>query len=208
MREPFTALSTVGVPLDRPNVDTDAIIPARYLKTVKRTGLDAGLFFAWRYDAGGTERPDFPLNRPEYRGGKVLVSGENFGCGSSREHAVWALMDFGFRAVIAPSFSDIFRNNCLKNGMLPVVLPAEEVRAILDGLISAPGSAVGIDLAEQTVAGPRGERLRFAIDSFAKTCLLEGLDEIALTLASSGEIDRYERERRKVTPWLFGDLPG
>ena len=208
MREKFLSLSTVGVPLDRMNVDTDAIIPARYLKTIKRTGLGEGLFFAWRYDRDGKEQPDFPLNRPEYRGGKVLVAGENFGCGSSREHAVWALMDFGFRAVIAPSYSDIFRNNCLKNGMLPVTLPAAEVRSLLDALSAAPGSRVEVDLPRQTVRGPRGDVHPFRIDPFAKTCLLEGLDEIALTLASGEAIDRYERERRKVTPWLFQDLAG
>jgi 3-isopropylmalate/(R)-2-methylmalate dehydratase small subunit len=208
MRERFTSLSTAGVPLDRRNVDTDAIIPARYLKTVKRTGLGEGLFFAWRYDAGGSPRPDFPLNRPEYRGGRVLVAGENFGCGSSREHAVWALMDAGFRAVVAPSFSDIFRNNCLKNGVLPVTLPAPEVQALIDALVAAPGSPVGIDLPAQTVTGPEGDVHRFAIDPFAKTCLLEGLDEVALTMKSLAEIDRYERERKAATPWLFRDLPG
>jgi 3-isopropylmalate/(R)-2-methylmalate dehydratase small subunit len=208
MREKFTSLSTAGVPLDRRNVDTDAIIPARYLKTIQRTGLGEGLFFAWRYDAEGKERPDFPLNRPSYRGGRVLVAGENFGCGSSREHAVWALMDFGFRAVIAPSFSDIFHNNCLKNGMLPVTLPAAQVQALIDALLAAPGSRVEVDLPGQTVRGPKGDVHPFSIDPFAKTCLLEGLDEIALTLKSSPEIDRYERERKAATPWLFRDLPG
>jgi 3-isopropylmalate/(R)-2-methylmalate dehydratase small subunit len=208
MRKKFLSLNTVGVPLDRRNVDTDAIIPARYLKTIKRTGLGEGLFFAWRYDMDGKEQPDFPLNRPEYRGGEVLVAGENFGCGSSREHAVWALMDFGFRAVIAPSYSDIFHNNCLKNGMLPVTLPAAEVRSMIDALLAAPGGKVRVDLERQTVTGPNGDVHAFGVASFAKTCLLEGLDEIALTLASGEAIDRYERERRKVTPWLFQDLAG
>jgi 3-isopropylmalate/(R)-2-methylmalate dehydratase small subunit len=208
MRKKFLSLSTVGVPLDRVNVDTDAIIPARYLKTIKRTGLGEGLFFAWRYDMDGKERLDFPLNQPSFRGGEVLVAGENFGCGSSREHAVWALMDFGFRAVIAPSFSDIFHNNCLKNGMLPVTLPAAEVRSILDALLAAPGGKVQVDLKGQTVTGPNGDIHAFGVASFAKTCLLEGLDEIALTLASAGELDRYEREGKKATPWLFLDLPG
>jgi 3-isopropylmalate/(R)-2-methylmalate dehydratase small subunit len=208
MREKFHSLRTVGVPLDRRNVDTDAIIPARYLKTIKRTGLGEGLFFAWRFDMDGKEQPDFPLNGPAYRGGKVLVAGENFGCGSSREHAVWALMDFGFRAVIAPSYSDIFHNNCLKNGMLPVTLPAAAVRSLIDALLAAPGAKVEVDLEGQTVTGPNGDVHAFGVASFAKTCLLEGLDEIALTLASAGEIDRYERERRKVTPWLFPDLAG
>jgi len=208
VREKFLALSTVGVPLDRGNVDTDAIIPARYLKTIKRTGLGEGLFFAWRFDMDGKERPDFPLNRPEYQGGEVLVAGENFGCGSSREHAVWALMDFGFRAVIAPSFSDIFHNNCLKNGMLPVTLPAPVVRSMIDALLAAPGGKVEVDLPAQTVRGPDGGIHPFRIDSFAKKCLLEGLDEIALTLTGEAEIGRYERERKKATPWLFLDLPG
>ena len=204
----FVSLRTVGVPRARGNIDTDAIIPARYLKTLKRTGLGVGLFMAWRYDEGGAERPDFPLNRPEFHGGEVLVTGENFGCGSSREHAVWALMDYGFRAVIAPSFSDIFHNNCLKNGMLPVTLPAEEVRPMIDALLAAPGGTVRVDLAAQTVTGPYGDVHPFAIDPFAKTCLLEGLDEIALTLKSSPEIHAYERERKKATPWLFLDLAG
>jgi 3-isopropylmalate/(R)-2-methylmalate dehydratase small subunit len=204
----FLALNTVGVPLDRGNIDTDAIIPARYLKTLKRTGLGVGLFMAWRYDEGGAERPDFPLNRPEFRGGEVLVAGENFGCGSSREHAVWALMDFGFRAVVAPSFSDIFHNNCLKNGMLPVILPAAEVRSLIDALLAAPGGKVRVDLPAQTVTGPNGDVHRFAIDPFTKKCLLEGLDEIGLTLTSAAEIDRYEQERKKKTPWLFLDLAG
>ena len=208
MRKKFLSLSTAGVPLDRVNVDTDAIIPARYLKTIKRTGLGEGLFFAWRFDMDGKERPDFPLNHPSFRGGEVLVAGENFGCGSSREHAVWALMDFGFRAVIAPSFSDIFHNNCLKNGMLPVTLPAAEVRSMIDALLAAPGGKVQVDLVAQTVTGPNGDVHPFGVASFAKACLLEGLDEIALTLASAGEIDRYERERKKATPWLFLDLAG
>ncbi len=207
MREKFVLLDTVGVPLDRANVDTDAIIPARYLKTIRRTGLGEGLFYAWRYDADGSPRPDFPLNRPEFRGGRLLVAWENFGCGSSREHAVWALMDFGFRAVIAPSFSDIFRNNCIKNGMLPVTLPAAEVRSLIDALLASPGSRVRVDLPEQTVTGPGGDAHAFAIDPFPKRFLLEGLDEIALTLAGAAEIERYERERREVTPWLFRDLP-
>lgn len=208
MREKFLTVEAVAVPLDRANVDTDAIIPARYLKTIKRTGLGEGLFHAWRYEADGSLRPDFPLNRPEYRGGQVLVAWENFGCGSSREHAVWALMDFGFRSVIAPSFSDIFHNNCFKNGMLPVTLPAAQVRFLIEAVQAAPGARVRVDLPGQTVTGPGGEVYPFRIDPFPKECLLEGLDEIALTLASAGEIERYERERGKVTPWLFRDLAG
>jgi 3-isopropylmalate/(R)-2-methylmalate dehydratase small subunit len=207
MIDRFVSMDTVGVPLDRGNVDTDAIIPARYLKTLKRTGLGVGLFFAWRYDAEGAPLPDFPLNRPEFLGGAVLVAGENFGCGSSREHAVWALMDSGFRAVIAPSYSDIFHNNCLKNGMLPVTLPAAEVRSLIDALLAAPGGSRG-GPAGADGPGPGGDIHAFGVASFAKTCLIEGLDEIARTLASAAEIDRYERERKKATPWLFLDLAG
>jgi len=215
--EKFIRSEGLVAPMDRANVDTDAIIPKQYLKSIKRTGYGPNLFDAWRYLDHGEPgmdhskrrlNPDFVLNHPRYRGATVLLARENFGCGSSREHAVWALMDFGFRAVVAPSYSDIFHNNCLKNGMLPVTLPAAEVRALLDALLAAPGGKVEIDLAGQSLKGPKGDVHPFRIDPFAKTCLLEGLDEIALTLSSAAEIDRYERERKKATPWLFRDLPG
>lgn len=206
MMEPFVSLRAVAIPLDRNNVDTDAVIPARFLKTVKRTGLGAGLFHAWRFDGEGRERPDFPLNHPSYRNGRILVTGENFGCGSSREHAVWALLDFGIRAVIAPSFSDIFAGNALKNGLLPVLLPPEAVRALLDGITAAPGAEIAVDLPAQAVTGPDGSVHRFEIGSFAKECLLNGLDEIALTLRREAEIAGYERRRKKIHPWLFLDL--
>ena len=206
MIEPFVTLRGVAVPLDRNNVDTDAVIPARFLKTVKRTGLGAGLFYAWRFDTDGKEVPDFPLNRPPYRNGKILVTGDNFGCGSSREHAVWALLDFGIRAVIAPSFSDIFAGNALKNGLLPVSLPSGEVRRLLARLTESPGGAVLVDLPAQTVTGPDGAITRFEIGSFAKECLLNGLDETALTLRHEAEIARYEREGKRARPWLFTDL--
>lgn len=206
MIEPFVSLSAVAIPLDRNNVDTDAVIPARFLKTVKRTGLGAGLFHAWRFDAEGNEVPDFPLNRTPYRGGKILVSGENFGCGSSREHAVWALMDFGIRAVIAPSFSDIFSANGLKNGLLPVRLAPGEVRELIRLLSERPGERVSVDLPAQTVTGPDGALYRFEIGSFAKECLLDGLDETALTLRHEADIARYERDGKKNWPWLFPDL--
>jgi 3-isopropylmalate/(R)-2-methylmalate dehydratase small subunit len=206
MIEKFVSLKAVAVPLDRSNVDTDAIIPARFLKTIKRTGLGGNLFHAWRFDEEGKEVPGFPLNMVPYRGGKILVAGENFGCGSSREHAVWALMDHGVRVVIAPSFGDIFYNNGLKNGLLPVRLPSGEVRELIARLQQAPGSEVAVDLPAQTVTGPDGEVRRFDIASFSKECLLEGLDEISLTFQHEDDIARYERDRKVKTPWLFMDI--
>jgi len=206
MIEKFTFLKAVAIPLDRGNVDTDAIIPARFLKTVKRTGLGEGLFHAWRYDGSGQEEPGFTLNMAPYRGGKILVTGENFGCGSSREHAVWALMDYGVRAVIAPSFGDIFYNNGLKNGLLPVRLAPGEVRDLITKLQESPGSEISVDLTAQTVTGPDGAVVPFDIGSFPKECLLKGLDEIALTLEHTGEIERYERDGKTKAPWLFLDI--
>jgi 3-isopropylmalate/(R)-2-methylmalate dehydratase small subunit len=206
MIEKFVSLNAVAVPLPRGNVDTDAIIPARFLKTVKRTGLGENLFFAWRYDEGGGDVPDFPLNKPPYRGGKILVTGENFGCGSSREHAVWSLMDYGIRVVIAPSFGDIFYSNGLKNGLLPVRLAAGEVRSLIGRLEDSPGSRISVDLPAQTVTGPDGTVYGFDIGSFPKECLLKGLDEIALTLQHEEEITRYESARKTKTPWLFLDI--
>jgi 3-isopropylmalate/(R)-2-methylmalate dehydratase small subunit len=206
MIEKFVSLKAVAVPLDRGNVDTDAIIPARFLKTVRRTGLGEGLFFAWRFDERGKEVPEFVLNKAPYRGGKILVTGENFGCGSSREHAVWSLMDFGIRVVIAPSFGDIFYGNALKNGLLPVRLGAGEVRGLIGRLEDSPGSTISVDLPAQAVTGPDGKIYPFEIGSFPKECLLKGLDEIALTLEHEGEIGRYEREGKKKSPWLFLDI--
>jgi 3-isopropylmalate/(R)-2-methylmalate dehydratase small subunit len=206
MIEKFVSLSAVAIPLPRGNVDTDAIIPARFLKTVTRTGLGENLFYAWRYDEGGGEVSDFPLNKPPYRGGKILVAGENFGCGSSREHAVWSLMDFGIRVVIAPSFGDIFYNNGLKNGLLSVRLAAGEVRRLIGHLENSPGSMISVDLPAQIVTCPDGTVSPFEIGSFPKECLLKGLDEIALTLEHEGEITRYEREGKTKAPWLFLDI--
>ncbi|MGB7971339.1 MAG: 3-isopropylmalate dehydratase small subunit [Candidatus Deferrimicrobiaceae bacterium] len=206
MIEKFVSLKAVGVPLDRGNVDTDAIIPARFLKTVKRTGLGEGLFHAWRFDGSGKETPDFPLNMTPYRGGRILVTGENFGCGSSREHAVWSLMDYGIRVVIAPSFGDIFYNNGLKNGLLPVRLASGEVRALIGKVQGAPGSEISVDLPAQKVTGPDGTVYGFEVGSFPKECLLKGLDEIALTLGHEEEIERYERDGKTKTPWLFLDI--
>jgi 3-isopropylmalate/(R)-2-methylmalate dehydratase small subunit len=206
MIEKFISLKAVAIPLDRGNVDTDAIIPARFLKTITRTGLGEGLFHAWRFDENGKEVPDFTLNRLPYRGGKILVTGENFGCGSSREHAVWSLMDYGIRAVIAPSFGDIFYNNGLKNGLLPVRLAPAEVRELLSQVQEAPGSMISVDLPSQKVTGPDGKVYPFEIGSFPKECLIKGLDEIALTLEDEGKIDRYERDGKAKTPWLFLDI--
>src|SRR4030066_368386 len=206
MIEKFGSLKAVAIPLDRGNVDTDAIIPARFLKTVKRTGRGEGLFHAWRFDESGKEVPGFTLNMAPYRGGKILVAGENFGCGSSREHAVWSLMDYGIRVVIAPSFGDILYNNGLKNGLLPVPLAPEAVRDLIAGIEGSPGSEISVDLPAQTVTGPDGTVYRFEIGSFPKECLLKGLDEIALTLEHKGEIARYERDGKTNTPWLFPDL--
>jgi 3-isopropylmalate/(R)-2-methylmalate dehydratase small subunit len=206
MIEKFVALKAVAIPLDRSNVDTDAIIPARFLKTIKRTGLGEGLFHAWRYDENGSEAPGFPLNRSAYREGKILVAGDNFGCGSSREHAVWALMDYGIRCVIAPSFSDIFYANGLKNGLLPVRLAAHDVKGLIGLLETSPGSEIAVDLPAQTVTGPDGAAHPFDIGSFPKECLLKGLDEIALTIGHEGDIARHEREGKAKTPWLYLDL--
>ena len=206
MIEKFVSLNAVAIPLPRGNVDTDAIIPARFLKTVKRTGLGENLFHAWRYDEGGGKVPDFPLNKPPYRDGKILVAGENFGCGSSREHAVWALMDFGIRVVIAPSFGDIFYNNGLKNGLLPVRLPPGQVRGLIDRIEDSPGCRISVDLPAQTVTGPDGTVSAFEIASFSRECLLEGLDEIALTLRHEPDIVRYESMGKVKTPWLFLDM--
>jgi len=204
--EKFVSLKAVAIPLDRGNVDTDAIIPARFLKTVKRTGLGEGLFHAWRFDGSGKETPDFPLNMAPYRGGRILVTGENFGCGSSREHAVWSLMDYGIRVVIAPSFGDIFYNNGLKNGLLPVRLASGEVRALMGKVQGDPGSEISVDLPAQKVTGPDGTVYGFEVGSFPKECLLKGLDEIALTLEHEREIERYERGGKKRSPWLFLDI--
>lgn len=208
----FTTLSARVAPLDRPNVDTDAIIPKQYLKSIKRTGFGPFLFDDWRYlDPGDLDipvssrrpNPDFVLNKPEYRGAQILLSRENFGCGSSREHAVWALDDYGFRAVIAPSFADIFFNNSFKSGLLSVVLPAEVVDALFRAVAQTPGYELTIDLPQQVVVTPSGARHAFEIDVFRKHCLLHGLDEIGLTLQHADAIRRYEAQRASAAPWLF-----
>jgi 3-isopropylmalate/(R)-2-methylmalate dehydratase small subunit len=198
---PFRCEHGVVVPLDRSDVDTDQIIPKQFLKRVERAGYGTFLFNDWRYDDQGAERPDFVLNRPEYRSGTLLVAGRNFACGSSREHAVWALNDQGIRAVIAPSFADIFRNNALKSGLLPVVLPEEQVRQILDLATEEPGVAGTVDLEEQTVTV--GDlAFRFEMDAFERRCLLDGLDDIGLTLIHEPEISAFEARRPAWMPDL------
>ena len=197
----FTRLDAKVAPLPEANIDTDQIIPAQFLKTVEREGLGLGLFFAMRFDDQGRERPEFVLNRPEYKGAGVLVAGDNFGCGSSREHAPWALMDFGIRCVISTSFADIFYNNCFQNGLLPVVLTAEEVQALME---EAKGGnhVASIDLEAQTVVTPSGRTLSFQIDPQRKDKMLKGLDAIGETLRAAPDIDVYEMRQALAQPWL------
>ncbi|MGE0824003.1 MAG: 3-isopropylmalate dehydratase small subunit [Candidatus Binatia bacterium] len=202
----FTTLKGLVAPLDRVNVDTDQIIPKQYLKTIKRSGLREGLFSDWRYGPEGKGDRNFFLNQPRYQGATILLARDNFGCGSSREHAPWALMDYGFRCIIAPSFADIFFNNCFKNGMLPVVLKGDEVAQLFKEVENQPGYQVTVDLAAQTVTTPSGTVFHFDIDAFRKDCLLNGLDEIGLTLQHAAEITAYEQRRKQEAPWLFSDL--
>ncbi|HTR63411.1 MAG TPA: 3-isopropylmalate dehydratase small subunit [Candidatus Binataceae bacterium] len=190
--QPFKSFTGLAAPLDRANVDTDQIIPKQFLKAVVRSGLGKGLFFDWRFNPDGSENPDFILNKPRYKSGSVLVARQNFGSGSSREHAVWALMDFGIKAVIAPSFADIFRNNSMKNGLLPIILKPDEVEALLRAISKYEGYHLKIDLEGQTVTDDFGWSAKFEIDPFQKKCLLEGLDDIALTLVHEKDISSYE----------------
>jgi 3-isopropylmalate/(R)-2-methylmalate dehydratase small subunit len=199
--EPFTRHTGLVAPLDRVDVDTDQIIPKQFLKSIARTGFDAGLFYDWRVRPDGSPNPDFMLNQPAYQGASILVSGRNFGSGSSREHAPWALQQYGFRAVIAPSFGDIFRNNCHQNGLLPVTLPETVVRRLLD---RPPGLRLTIDLESQTVADERDTLATFDIDPSVKHRLLNGLDDIGLTLQHASEIDAYEQRRPAHMPRTEG----
>ena len=211
--EKFVRLDALVVPLDRANVDTDAIIPKQILKSIKRSGFGPNLFDAWRYlDPGepgmdNSRRPlnqDFVLNHPRYKGGQILLARENFGCGSSREHAPWALLDYGFRCIIAPSYADIFFNNCFKNGLLPVILEAGAVDQLFREVEATPGYRLVVDLDKQVVLTPRGQAYAFSIDPFRKHCLLNGLDEIGLTLQHADEIRAFEAKRKAEQPWLFG----
>ena len=199
----FTVLEGVAAPLKMINVDTDMIIPKQYLKTIKRTGLGKGLFSEQRYRDDGSENPDFVLNKPAYRKAKILVAGDNFGCGSSREHAPWALMDFGIRCVIAASFADIFYNNCFKNGILPIKLPQAIVDELMDDARKGANARLSIDLANQTITRPDGGVVKFDIDPFRKQCLLNGLDDVGLTLQKAGTIAAFEEKSRLGQPWLW-----
>jgi len=200
--EKFEKLTGVAVPFGMPNVDTDMIIPKQFLKTIKRAGLGKALFFERRYDDDGKERSDFVLNQPAYRNARILVAGENFGCGSSREHAPWALLDFGIRCVIAPSFADIFYNNMFKNGMLPIRLDAKRVHELLQFLTELPGAEITVDLREMTVTGPDERSDRFEIPDFSRECLLNGYDEIELTFLRKDMIQAYEKSKAAARPWL------
>ncbi|MGF1608389.1 MAG: 3-isopropylmalate dehydratase small subunit [Kiloniellales bacterium] len=197
----FTTLTGVAAPLPMVNVDTDMIIPKQFLKTIKRTGLAAGLFYELRVDEQGQAK-DFVLDKPAYRDAKILVTGANFGCGSSREHAPWALLDFGIRCIIAPSFADIFYNNCFKNGILPIALPQEQVDLLMDDALRGANAVITVDLEKQVITGPDGGSIAFEIDPFRKHCLLNGLDDIGLTLQQAAAIDRFEDRRAHSQPWL------
>ena len=192
--QPFTTLTGVAAPLRVINVDTDMIIPKQYLKTIKRTGLGTGLFAEARYRDDGSENPDFVLNKPAYRNTRILVAGDNFGCGSSREHAPWALLDFGIRCVISTSFADIFYNNCFKNGVLPIVVSPEDLEKLFDDADRGANATLTVDLENQTIQGPDGGTLHFDIDAFRKHCLVNGLDDIGLTLEKAPAIETYEKK--------------
>ena len=199
--EKFTTLSGIAAPMPLINVDTDKIIPKQFLKRIVRTGLGKGLFDEMRYDAEGAEIPDFVLNREPYRQARILVAGENFGCGSSREHAPWAILDFGIRCVIAPSFADIFFNNCFKNGILPLHLPQAEIDKLMAD--AEAGAEITVDLEARQVRRPDGEAISFEVDEFRRHCLLNGLDDIALTLQKADAITAFEERQKAAQPWLY-----
>ena len=198
----FTKITGVAAPMPLVNIDTDMIIPKQFLKTILRTGLGKNLFDEMRYDLDGKEIADFVLNRPAYRKAQIIIAGENFGCGSSREHAPWALLDFGIRVVIAPSFADIFFNNCFKNGILPIVLPQSEVDKLMDDAERGANAVLSIDLESQTIKGPDGGEIAFEVDAFKKDCLLNGLDDIGLTMQKAVAIDAFESKYGASAPWL------
>ena len=200
----FTTLTGVAAPLPLANVDTDKIIPARFLKTIKRTGLGRNLFDGLRYDADGQERPDFVLNQGQYRRAEVLIAHENFGCGSSREHAPWALLDFGIRCVIAPSFADIFHNNCFKNGILPITLPREVCDQLMEDARLGGNARLTVDLPRQVVVRPNGQEISFEVDPFRKHLLLNGLDDIGQTMQRADAIEAFEERRRAEAAWMPG----
>ncbi len=203
--KPFKELTGIAAPMDLINIDTDMIIPKQFLKTIQRSGLGKNLFDEMRYNDDGSEKADFVLNREPYRHASILVAGDNFGCGSSREHAPWALEDFGIRCVIAPSFADIFHNNCFKNGILPIRLPEETVNALMEKADRGQNAMFTVDLERQVVVDPDGVEISFEVDPFRKHCLLNGLDDIGLTLQKGGAIDGYEAARAETAPWVTPD---
>ena len=198
----FDKLTAVAAPLPMINVDTDMIIPKDYLKTIKRTGLGTGLFAEMRYQDDGSDNPDFVLNKDAYKNAQILVAGDNFGCGSSREHAPWALLDWGIRCVISTSFADIFYNNCFKNGILPIALPQEQVDVLMKEAEKGANARIEVDLEAQTVSTSEGQVFSFEVDAFKKHCLLEGLDDIGLTLAKADAIDAFEARASQERPWV------
>ena len=198
----FETLTGVAAPMPLVNIDTDMIIPKQFLKTIKRSGLGANLFDEMRFDRDGNEIEDFVLNKTAYRNAQVLVAGDNFGCGSSREHAPWALLDFGIRCVISTSFADIFFNNCFKNGILPIVLPQEDVDKLMDDAERGSNAVLTVDLENQTITGPDGGEISFEVDAFKKHCLLNGLDDIGLTMEKAAAIDSFEAAAAQARPWV------
>jgi 3-isopropylmalate/(R)-2-methylmalate dehydratase small subunit len=198
----FTTLTAVAAPLPRVNIDTDAIIPKQYLKTIARTGLGKGLFSEWRYNDDGSENPDFVLNKPAYRNAKIIVAGENFGCGSSREHAPWALKDFGISCVISTQFGDIFYNNCFQNGLLPVIVSPEDLEKLMDDAERGANATLTVDLDKQEIRGPDGGVVHFEIDPFKKHCMLNGLDGVGLTMEKADAIEAYEKKHQAERPWV------
>lgn len=198
----FTTLTGIAAPMPMVNIDTDMIIPKQFLKTIKRSGLGVNLFDEMRYDQEGNERPEFVLNQPQYRQAEILVAGDNFGCGSSREHAPWAIKDFGIRCVIAPSFADIFYNNCFKNGILPIALPKEVVDVLMKDAQKGANARISVDLEAQTVTTSDGETFSFELDSFKKHCVLNGLDDIGLTMEKADSIGTFESQIAQQRPWV------
>ncbi len=200
--EKFTKLTGVAAPLPLINIDTDMIIPKQFLKTIKRTGLGKSLFFEMRYDDAGNEVADFVLNKPAYRKAEILVAGDNFGCGSSREHAPWAILDFGIRCVISTDFADIFYNNCFKNAVLPIKLPPEDVKKLMEDAERGANATINVDLENQKITGPDGGEISFDLDPFRKHCLINGLDDIGLTMEKADKIDAFEEKNKISQPWL------
>ena len=199
--QPFKKLSGVAAPLNMINVDTDMIIPKQFLKTIKRTGLGSALFHEMRTRPDGSENPDFVLNKPAYKKAQILIAGANFGCGSSREHAAWSLLDFGIKCVISTSFADIFYNNCFKNGILPIVLPQAEIDKLMDDAERGANAIISIDLEAQEIRGPDGGMIKFEIDPFRKQCLINGWDDVGLTLRNESKISDFEAKRQREMPW-------